>query len=149
MSGLRPQTPKLSSRPRAHAPPSTSSKLNPSAASTSSQAYPKSPPLTTSQNANSPYPFLSHSPGHYLAPKESGFKLKIKASTTPEAKTRLMKTPLGPRPRAGTTEMTRGDSMDSWVGGNVTADYGMVGLEDEVEVDGEIGPTETVMVSVR
>jgi hypothetical protein len=51
----------------------------------------------------------------------------------------------------GGSEMARGDSMDGWVSGNMTPapapDYGSVGFEDEL--DGEIGPTETVMVSVR
>ena len=63
-----------------------------------------------------------------------------------------MKTPLGPRPRLGQDAMrgmTGSDSMDSmgngWIASStVSADmYG-----DEVD-DGEIGPTETVMVSVR
>lgn len=156
MSGLRPQTPKLSSRPRS-TQPATGSKLNPSAHLSQT---PKSPPLTTSHNANissqpTTYPFLNHSPGHYLAPKETpgtGVKIKIKASTTPEAKTRLTKTPLGPRPRLGQDTMrglTNSDSMDSmgsgWIAGS---SHGGDLYGDEVD-DGEIGPTETVMVSVR
>jgi hypothetical protein len=101
MSGLRQptQTPKISSRK-----PPIPSKLNPSSrARTQSQtqlqgqlnseSHPRSPPLTTSHNSNAQSIFPSSSPSNYLVPKEGGssVKIKIKAQTTPEARTRLLK----------------------------------------------------------
>ena len=143
MSGLRPTTPKLSSRPRP-AQSATSSKLNP--LNTTHQT-PKSPPLTTSHNANAPsYPFLNHSPAHYLAPKEGSLKLKPKATVTPEAKSRLMKTPLA-SVRRGMTSSDSSDSVGSWIPPTPAA--AMSGFSDLYDGEEEIGQTEAVMVSVR
>jgi hypothetical protein len=145
MSGLRPTTPKLSSRPRP-AQSATSSKLNPSHSTTHQTT--KSPPLTTSHNVNAPaYPFLNHSPGHYLAPKEGSVKLKPKAAVTPEAKSRLMKTPLA-SVRRGMTSSDSSDSMGSWIP-PTPVNGTMSGFGDLYDGEEEIGQTEAVMVSVR
>lgn len=80
-------------------------------------------------------------------------KIKIKASTTPEAKTRLMKTPLGPKYRMMGVSDARGitpsDSMDSVANGWIPGSAAVPDMYGDEENDEEIGPSETVMVSVR
>lgn len=73
-------------------------------------------------------------------------KLKPKAAVTPEAKSRLMKTPLA-SVRRGMTSSDSSDSMGSWIPptpvNGATSGFGDL-------YDGEeIGQTEAVMVSVR
>lgn len=72
-------------------------------------------------------------------------KLKPKATVTPEAKSRLMKTPLA-SVRRGMTTSDSSDSVGSWI--PPTPVNGTSGFGDLYEEE-EIGQTEAVMVSVR
>jgi hypothetical protein len=73
-------------------------------------------------------------------------KLKPKATVTPEAKSRLMKTPLA-SVRRGMTSSDSSDSMGSWI--PPTPGATMSGFGDIYDGEEEMGQTEAVMVSVR
>ena len=75
--------------------------------------------------------------------------MKIKASTTPEAKSRLMKTPLA-SVRRGMTPSDSSDSMGGWIPPTPVQGQGtMSGFGDLYGEEETNGQTEAVMVSVR
>jgi len=145
-------TSKMSSRP---GPKSQLSKLQPN------PALARSPPLTTSVNANTPhYPssYNYDNPSSFLSPKDGGgsIKLKIKSSTTPEARSRLGIKPITTRiaavasrslHRAITPSDSEGSLADAWLGSNPAHLVQEVGLDFEDEE--EQGETEAVLVTVR
>ena len=138
-------TPKMSSRPR---------QLRPTDA--------KSPPLTTSLNANTlnyPSPY-----DNGLLPKDGSLKLKVKSLVTPEARSRLAMKPLGARapapsssrlegPGAAARSMHRAitpsDSEGSIAGGWMHLPDRALEIESRSDGDEGTGQTEAVLVTVR
>ena len=125
----------------------------------------KSPPLTTSLNANTPtYPSPYDS---VLLPKDGSLKLKVKSVTTPEARSKLALKPLGARVPAPSTSRLEGpavaarpvhraitpsDSEGSLVGGlSFVPDGSSRGgfRSNGDEETGQTGQTEAVLVTVR
>ncbi|KAK1925901.1 P-loop containing nucleoside triphosphate hydrolase protein [Papiliotrema laurentii] len=144
---------KLSSRPRI----AVKAPVTPSST--------RSPPLTTSQFDNTPHV------SSLLTPREGGVKLRIKSSTTPEAKSRLAirKPPAGVPPvppilstpsyrasahsaprHAPDTQVPSGstlDTSDAWLGGQSSGDaYETVQADSQGQ---KLEASEAVLVTVR
>ncbi|WRT66744.1 uncharacterized protein IL334_003707 [Kwoniella shivajii] len=144
------QTPKLSSRSKIIVP--------------KTPAHLKSPPLTTSNNSNTPH--HTETLSNMLSPKEGSTRLKIKSATTPEAKSRLLIKPLGARaqaPRVNDTlaapsmRLVNKPASPDYVPtladeGWMSADHGDVDSTPTMGFDGyedEMAETEAVLISVR
>ncbi|OCF39719.1 centromeric protein E [Kwoniella heveanensis CBS 569] len=130
-------------------------------------AHLKSPPLTTSNNLNTPHHPHESSLSSVLSPKEGGgsVKIKVKSAITPESKSRLLIKPMGARAQTPSVpplpnhtpsiklvnrrpftpdQMKLAD--EGWMSAEPGEEGFVAGLDDYEEDTAE---TEAVLVSVR